>query len=108
MSIWDHMRKAARPPAPQSIDRLPDGALSIRWDDAQTTRVEPRALRLGCPCAVCVDEMTGARLLDPERVPQDVGIKVLEPVGNYAVRIVFSDAHETGLFDWTLLRKLSS
>ena len=36
-----------------------------------------------------------------------VTIKAVEPVGNYAVRIVFSDGHDTGLFTWRYLRKLA-
>lgn len=107
MSIWDYMHRAGKPPAPQSIDRSPDGSLAIQWDDGQATRVTPRALRIGCPCALCVDEMTGQRTLDPASVPQDVSLKGMEAVGNYAVRVQFSDGHETGLFDWKLLRALS-
>lgn len=36
-----------------------------------------------------------------------VGITALEPVGNYAVRIVFDDLHETGLYSWQYLDKLA-
>ena len=107
MSIWDYMHKAGKDPAPQSIDRGPEGSLSIRWDDGKTTSITAQALRQGCPCAMCVDEMTGKRTLDPGSVPADLGFKEMTPVGNYAVRIVFSDGHETGLFDWRLLRALS-
>jgi DUF971 family protein len=37
---------------------------------------------------------------------KNVGIVRLEPVGNYAVRIVFDDGHDTGLFVWEYLREL--
>jgi len=107
MSIWDYMHKAGKDPVPQAIDRGPEALLSIRWDDGKTTKVGARDLRVGCPCALCVDEMTGQRTLDPATVPQDVSIREMSPVGNYAVRVVFSDGHETGLFDWRLLRALS-
>ena len=107
MSIWDYMHRAAKAPAPQSIDRAPDGSLAILWDDGQTTVATARALRLGCPCARCVDEMTGQRTLDPATVPEDVAIAETTLVGNYAVRVAFSDSHDTGLFNWTLLRTLS-
>ena len=36
-----------------------------------------------------------------------VGIKSLEPVGNYAIRIIFDDGHDTGLYGWDLLRDLA-
>ena len=35
-----------------------------------------------------------------------VKIAALEPVGNYAVRILFDDGHDTGLYSWALLREL--
>lgn len=37
---------------------------------------------------------------------RDVSIIGVEPVGNYAVRIVFDDMHETGIFTWSYLRQL--
>ena len=37
---------------------------------------------------------------------KNVGITRIEPVGNYAVRIVFDDGHDTGLFVWEYLREL--
>ena len=37
---------------------------------------------------------------------RDVGITALEPVGNYAVRIIFDDRHDTGIFSWDYLAEL--
>ena len=37
---------------------------------------------------------------------RNVAIVALEPIGNYAVKIVFSDGHNTGLFSWSYLRQL--
>ncbi len=39
---------------------------------------------------------------------QDVNITRIEPVGNYAVRLVFSDGHNTGLFSWQVLAELGA
>jgi len=36
-----------------------------------------------------------------------VGIKAIEPVGNYAIRIIFDDGHDSGLFAWDYLRELA-
>ena len=38
---------------------------------------------------------------------RDVAISRLEPVGNYAIRIVFDDGHSTGLYTWTYLSELA-
>ena len=37
---------------------------------------------------------------------QNVGIKAVEPVGQYAVKLVFDDGHDSGLFSWKYLREL--
>ena len=48
---------------------------------------------------------------DAERVLQTgkkhVGVTAIEPVGNYAIRIVFDDGHDTGIYSWTFLRDLA-
>jgi DUF971 family protein len=36
----------------------------------------------------------------------EVGLKAIEPVGQYAIRIVFNDGHDSGLFSWRYLREL--
>jgi DUF971 family protein len=38
---------------------------------------------------------------------ENVAIVAIEPVGNYAIKIVFDDGHDTGLFTWDYLRKLA-
>ena len=37
---------------------------------------------------------------------RDVNIETVEPVGNYAVRIRFTDGHDTGIYSWALLRDM--
>ena len=39
---------------------------------------------------------------------RDVEIMKMEPVGNYAVRITFTDLHDTGIFSWVYLRELGA
>ena len=63
-------------------------------------------LRLACPCAACVDEMTGRPLLDPTRVPPDVQPVTLELVGGYGIRVRWSDGHSTGIYTFELLRAI--
>ena len=61
------------------------------------------ALRLACPCAACVEEMTGRPLLDPASVPEDVTARQIDLVGSYAIRIVWSDGHDTGIYTYESL-----
>ena len=104
-SLWDHMRPAARIPAPTALEQVA-GGLRIRWDDGVQTEASARELRLGCPCAACVEEWSGRRIVQAEQIPADVAISSVDAVGNYAVSIAFSDGHSTGIFSWKTLRGL--
>ena len=68
----------------------------------------PRALRVVCPCAHCVSEVTGRRLLDPATVPDDLGLVDMQPVGNYAYRLLFDDGHDSGIYSWEYLYRLGA
>ena len=80
--------------------------LHVTWHDGEVG-LPFRHLRAQCECAHCVNEWTGERILDPDSIPEDVGIEKMELVGNYAVRIYWSDGHHSGLFTWERLRELS-
>jgi DUF971 family protein len=95
-----------RGPRPVDIARFPNGEIGIRWDDGHESFFAAHALRCACACASCVDEMTGQKVLDDARVPQDVRALAIHPVGNYAVSIVWSDGHETGIYAFRRLREL--
>jgi len=92
--------------APKQIRQAGPTTLAIQWSDGRETRLEVRDLRLACPCAACQDELTGKRLLDPATVPADVHPLNLESVGNYGLRIRWSDGHETGIYAYDRLRQL--
>lgn len=91
-------------PAPYAINRRDDGLL-IEWDQSGHSGHFPaRDLRLACPCAECVEEMSGRPLLDPARVPADVRPLSLALVGAYGLRIAWSDGHGTGIYTFERLR----
>lgn len=92
---------------PTEIRQAGPRTLEIEWSDGLTTRYGVRELRLQCPCAACRDELTGERLLDPATVPQDVAPRSLVSVGNYALKIAWSDGHDTGIYTWERLRELA-
>lgn len=93
-------------PTPHAINRRDDGIL-IEWDTAGHEAWFPaRALRLACPCAACVDEMSGRALLDPASIPADVRPDSLALVGAYGLQVRWSDGHGTGIY--TFQRLLSS
>jgi ATP-binding protein involved in chromosome partitioning len=82
-------------------------AITLSWQDGTSAKLMPRVFRLECPCAHCVSEVTGRRLLDPASVADDLGLVDMQPVGNYAYRMLFSDGHDSGIFRLELLHQLS-
>jgi DUF971 family protein len=99
------MKPAEVIPTPTGIEQTPSG-LTIRWNDGASFEVSSRALRLGCPCAGCVEEWSGRRIVEPAQIAADIAIGEVESVGNYAVCVKFSDGHSTGIYSWKTLRAL--
>lgn len=81
-------------------------ALRIRWGDGHVSEYPPRRLRLACPCAGCVEELTGRRILDETSVPEGIHPLAIHYVGRYALRFDWSDGHGTGIFPFGYLRRL--
>jgi DUF971 family protein len=93
-------------PRPVRITPFPNGELAVAWDDGHESYYEGYALRCACPCAACVDEMTGVKILDDRTVPRDVQALEIHPVGRYGIGIRWSDQHDTGIYTFTKLRQL--
>ncbi|MCC6488280.1 MAG: P-loop NTPase [Candidatus Hydrogenedentes bacterium] len=82
-------------------------AIQVRWSDGYQAILSAHDVRCACPCAVCVDEYTGAKLLDHTQVPFDVTVESVQELGNYAVSFAWSDGHTTGIYSWEFLRALA-
>lgn len=82
------------------------GKLEILWQDKSSTNVDPYTLRLNCPCASCVDEITGKRILDPSKVSLDIKILGARNVGRYGLAVNFSDGHNTGIYKFKNVKSL--
>jgi ATP-binding protein involved in chromosome partitioning len=98
-------RSSQRSLVPVGLGSTRDG-IEIQWQDGTVLEYDFRGLRLACPCAQCIDEMTGAKILQPNMVPVDVRASIIESVGAYAFRFNFSDGHATGLYTFELLRSI--
>lgn len=90
---------------PRVIKKSDPARIEIEWDDDGVTVYTAAELRTLCPCAQCVDEITGVRRLDPASVPADLTQRDVQLVGNYALGVVFSDGHSTGIFTFPMLRE---
>ncbi len=107
MSFWDSIKPAKKAPVAVTVAVAPDQrSLTVTWDDGHIATLSAQHLRQQCPCAECVEEFTGKRVLDPNKVADDMKILEVSPVGNYALTFVFGDAHRTGIFNWSTLRQL--
>ena len=84
-----------------------EARLRISWKDGVASQYVPRRLRLLCPCAGCVDEMTGVRTLSTEQVADSVYPMAIHYVGQYALQFVWSDGHSTGIYTFEYLREMS-
>jgi DUF971 family protein len=82
------------------VERL----LRIRFDDGALFELPAEYLRTQSPSA----EVQGHNEAQRQTVggKRLVGISGAEPVGNYAVRLIFDDGHSTGIFTWTYLHEL--
>jgi DUF971 family protein len=78
--------------------------LEISFDDGSMFRLPAEYLRVESPSAEVQGHGPGQKTLVPGRAY--VGIMGLEPVGNYAVRIIFDDLHDTGIYSWSYLHQL--
>jgi len=89
---------------PLVIRRSDPGKLEIEWADGHRTSYTAAELRGVCPCAGCINEVTGVRMHDPASVPASLTQSDVRFVGNYAIALQFSDGHHTGIFPFRYLR----
>ena len=92
-------------PWPEEL-RLGNGGrlLDIRFDTGERCGLDAEYLRVESPSAEVKGHGPGQEQLVWGK--RNVSIVRLDPVGNYAVKIVFSDGHDTGLYTWPYLLKL--
>ncbi len=79
--------------------------LEVAYDDGRKIRLTAEKLRVESPSAEVQGHSPSQKVI--VRGKENVAIVGAEPVGNYAVRLIFDDGHETGLYTWDYLRKLA-
>lgn len=91
---------------PREIMQEGDANLRITWADGHICLYDAPSLRRACPCAQCVNEWTGQRVLRPDAISDELIIDNIAIVGRYALNFVWSDRHETGIYSFRYLREL--
>ena len=89
--------------------KIAEQRLLIDWKDGAHSEFSMAELRKVCPCATCRTERekqhdNPLRILKSD--PTDVRVTTARLVGNYAIQFDWSDGHNTGIFDFRLLRSL--
>jgi DUF971 family protein len=92
-------------PTPTEIRlRRAEHVLEVAFDDGRAFTLPAEYLRVESPSAEVQGHGPGQKVIVAGR--RHVGILRVEPVGHYAVRIVFDDLHDSGIFSWDYLYRL--
>src|SRR3954447_2676694 len=92
-------------PTPTEIKvRSKSRLLEVCFDDGSRFELPFEYLRVHSPSAEVKGHGPGQEVLVLGK--QNVGIKAVEPVGQYAIKLVFDDGHDSGLYTWKYLREL--
>ena len=99
---------AAKPkPRPTEITlHQQSGVLEVAFDDGRKFSLPVEYLRVFSPSAEVRGHGPGQEVLQVGK--RNVGVKAVEPVGVYAVKFVFSDGHDTGIYSWDYLHELGT
>lgn len=108
MGLLDRISfKQATSSPPDSIDVTAKGELHVVWPGGREVLIPPLSLRDQCPCAGCIEEGTGRKILETASIPADIRPLEVKGVGNYAIQIQWSDGHGSGIYSWSTLRRAS-
>jgi DUF971 family protein len=99
---------------PVEIELVRSAELRIRWTGGQSSVIPLVELRRACPCAACREERERAAvptsalptIASPAQQERQAQASRAELVGSYALRIVWQDGHDTGIYDYALLYSL--
>ncbi len=92
-------------PQPESINlHQKSRVLEIDFDDGRNFKLTCEFLRVYSPSAEVKGHGPGQSVLQTGK--ENVSITNIEPIGHYAVKLIFDDGHETGLYSWAYLYEL--
>ena len=85
-----------------------EATLGIRWQDGHESRYSLPQLRQGCPCAACNEQRRANRGLTVLPGAGPVRAIEVQPIGRYAIKFLWSDNHDTGIYPYQFLRDCCS
>ena len=96
----------AQLPIPTQIEPASPTEIRLAWNDGAAWAVPYVELRFYCPCANCVDENTGQRVIEHSSISPEIRATGVQLIGRYAIQIAWSDQHSTGMYHFDRLREL--
>jgi ATP-binding protein involved in chromosome partitioning len=66
-------------------------------------KFKPKDIRLRCRCALCIDELTQQRLINEDKINENIKPTKLIPKGNNAIAIVWSDGHRSSIYPYKMI-----
>ena len=91
---------------PSLVKRVSATQTDVTWNDGHFSSFPSWYLREKCPCASCVEELTGVRRIEPGSIASSLERVSVSAVGNYALRFDWSDGHSTGIYTFDYLREI--
>jgi len=93
---------------PVKIKLIEKKELLIIWDDVTESKLNLKELRKRCPCATCLAERDKqSKMYIPLFAENQMTVKSINQVGNYAVQITWNDGHNTGIYEYYFLKRFS-
>lgn len=81
--------------------------ITLKWNNGRVWTVSNKDLRASCQCALCINEMTGAKIIDPAKIRADIAATQVTPLGNYAVGVTWNDGHSSGIYPYKRIEELA-
>ncbi len=80
--------------------------ITLKWEGGDQITVSNKDLRLSCECALCINELTGEKILKETDVKNDIAPVSITPLGNYAIGVTWNDRHSSGIYPYKNVKKL--
>lgn len=93
---------------PKKIYQKDNFTFSVEWNDGILNDYRLSELQKCCPCAGCIDEVTGQRLSHAVPVKKDVRAIRITSVGRYALRIQYTSGCSNGIYSFSFLREMKN
>jgi len=82
-------------------------SVTIKWKNGSAQEMSLSEIQKNCPCANCINEITGQRLLDLKTIKKDVRAVSIRQVGRYALQFQFTSGCSTGIYSFDCLMQMS-